>query len=165
MTDLMTLRQLVQDFSSIDWMSPDGRIHELAERYRRISPKVWLEIIDAQIEVGSLDIQPSSKPPKLNEADALTAVIYQLRKHQKSHQSWLDHYLVDPNHTCGRCTPEVLAGVGDAVEQEVYVKVYEGLIARVLDAQAKLRWCYARIDQLEASMNPHDIPPAEPVCL
>lgn len=72
-------------------------------------------------------------------ASALTAVIYQLRKHQASHQSWLDHYKADPDHTCGRCTPDVLAGVGDAVEQEVSVKVYDGLIERVTNAQASLR--------------------------
>lgn len=72
-------------------------------------------------------------------ADNLTAVIHQLRKHQASHQSWLDHFKADPNHTCGRCSPEVLAGVGDAVEQEVSVKVYEGLIERVTAAQAALR--------------------------
>jgi hypothetical protein len=72
-------------------------------------------------------------------ADSLTAVIHQLRKHQASHQSWLDHFKVDPNHTCGRCTPDVLAGVGDAVEQEVTVKVYDGLIERIRAAQTALR--------------------------
>lgn len=72
-------------------------------------------------------------------ADELTAVIHQLRKHQASHQSWLDHFRADPNHSCGKCTPDVLAGVGDAVEQEVSVKVYDGLIDRVSKAQQALR--------------------------
>ncbi len=66
-------------------------------------------------------------------------MIHQLRKHQASHQSWLDHFKADPNHSCGRCTPDVLAGVGDAVEQEVSVRVYDGLIERVTAAQTRLR--------------------------
>ena len=72
-------------------------------------------------------------------ADELTAVISQLRKHRASHQSWLDHFAVDPNHTCGRCTPDVIASVGDAIEQEITVKVYDSLIERVAAAQALLR--------------------------
>lgn len=83
--------------------------------------------------------QSSPVPAHSAIASSLTAVIHQLRKHQASHQSWLDHYVADPDHTCGRCTPEVLAGVGDAVEQEVTVKVYEGLIQRIQAAQNALR--------------------------
>jgi hypothetical protein len=89
--------------------------------------------------------------PKSSQAiaDELTAVVHQLRKHQASHQSWLDHFKADPNHTCGRCTPEVLAGVGDAVEQEVSVRVYDGLIERVQAAQT----CIRQEEQIRAALD------------
>jgi hypothetical protein len=35
--------------------------------------------------------------------------------------------------------PDVLAGVGDAVEQEVTIRVYDGLIERVTNAQRIIR--------------------------